>query len=204
MNVFFVRHGETDFNKERKLQGKKIDASLNDTGWKQANQVAGFFEGQPVDVIVASSLVRTQQTSVPLLKSHIHFEKHEELDEMSYGDLEGKIFNEVREEILVIQKEWSSGNLNYRVQGGETPLEVLERASKRVFQILKEHDEKTIVFILHGRLIRILLSEWLGYGLKNMHKIEHANGSINHLKWNGSSFEAVFLNKTDHLVSNNS
>ena len=198
MDIYLIRHGETDFNKERKLQGRKIDAPLNETGWEQANKLVNAIE-QDIDVIVTSSLIRTHQTSIPLLKAHVHFERHKELDEMSYGDLEGRVFFDVQEDIKEIHHQWSSGNTHFRVRGGESPIDVLSRAQTKVFDILNNHQRKTIVFILHGRLIRILLSEWLGYGLQNMHEIQHSNGSINHLQWDGSTFRAIYLNKVDHL-----
>ena len=199
MDVFLIRHGETEFNKQHRIQGRKIDAPLNEVGWKQANSVAEALSHYTIDVVVASSLMRTHQTSIPLLKSSVLFEKHASLDEMSFGEIEGKDFYEIRQQIVQIHEQWSSGNVDFKIAGGESPLEVLDRSSKQVHEVLNKYQGKTIVFVLHGRLIRILLSEWLGYGLENMHKIEHANGSINHLKWDGTFFKAVQLNKIDHL-----
>ena len=82
---------------------------------------------------------------------------------------------------------------------GENPIQVYKRASSKIEEILELSKEEHIVFMLHGRLIRILLSEWLGLGLKNMHQIEHQNGAINYLTWDAQKFEVVELNIINHL-----
>ena len=93
------------------------------------------------------------------------------------------------------------GNVDAEIPGGESPRQVFDRAGSKIIEVLENSEEDYIVFLVHGRLIRILLSEFLGKGLKNMHLIKHQNGSINHLIWNGSGFEAVELNKIDHLIA---
>jgi probable phosphoglycerate mutase len=69
-----------------------------------------------------------------------------------------------------------------------------------MMELMESTGEETIAVVIHGRLIRILLSEWLGLGLRNMHKIDHQNGSVNQLVYKNGRFEAVYLNKTDHLT----
>ena len=54
-----------------------------------------------------------------------------------------------------------------------------------------------IVLVVHGRLIRILLSVWLGYGLSKMDVIEHSNGAIYEIGWNGQEFIPLQL----HIAS---
>jgi probable phosphoglycerate mutase len=90
--------------------------------------------------------------------------------------------------------------VHFAPSNGESPQEAFDRANAKVIEVLEATNSENIVFMIHGRLTRILLSEWLGYGLKNMHKIEHQNGAINHLNWEAGSFEAVQLNMTDHLA----
>ena len=197
-----VRHGETDNNKFHRLQGRGIDASINETGMEQAEAIAEAFKDFPIQKIVTSSMVRTLETATPLIRqTNAVVEQYEELDEMSFGDLEGSYFNEVKIQIHDINEQWMNGDVDVPIPGGESPREVFSRAGTKVIDVLKNSEEEYIAFILHGRLIRILLSEFLGKGLKNMHLIKHQNGSINHLIWNGSGFEAVELNKIQHLTS---
>ncbi len=199
-HVFFIRHGETDNNKFHRLQGRGVDASINEAGREQANAIAEALKDYPIEKVVVSSLIRTLETATPLIKqSDALVEHYEELDEMSFGDFEGCYFKEVKAQIHEVNEQWMEGNVEVEIPGGESPQQVFDRAGSKIIEVLENAEEDHIVFLLHGRLIRILLSEFLGKGLKNMHLIKHQNGSINHLLWNGSGFEAVELNKIDHL-----
>lgn len=199
--LFLVRHGETEYNKKGMMQGRGIDAPLNETGRHQAELVANVLEPEGAEEIVASGMMRTIETARPLsekLSKPIH--SFNELDEMNFGDLEGQKTVNIQKELEDIHRTWAAGEINIPIPGGESPLEVYERADGRIRRILNEGNHQTKVFFLHGRLIRILLSKWLGYGLQNMHKIEHQNGAINHILKNHVSFNIVYLNKIDHLL----
>ena len=199
-DIYIIRHGETDFNKSHRMQGRGINASLNDTGRIQAKYIAEFLKDVPITKIVTSSLNRAIESAEPLsIFFGIQTEVYPDLDEMNFGVLEGKPFEEVKQEVQFLHDNWTKGNLDIAPDKGENPKEVFKRAGSKIVEILKSSKDEHLVFMLHGRLIRILLSEWLGLGLQNMHKIEHQNGAINHLKWNNDKFEAVELNITHHL-----
>lgn len=199
--LYIIRHGETRFNRSHLMQGRGINASLNDTGRKQADAISIYLKDKPVSKIVTSSLKRAKESAEPLCRLfNLKPEAYTELDEMDFGDLEGKSFDEVKSDLVHLHESWSSGKLEIGPKNGETPIQVYKRANLKVEEILKLSDDECLVFMLHGRLIRILLSEWLGLGLKNMHQIEHQNGAINTLTWTESGFEAVDLNVTSHLL----
>lgn len=199
--LFIIRHGETDNNKAHIIQGRSLDASINELGRLQAQAICDALEPYEVHKIVASGLRRTHETVQPLAdqrKLEIH--KYPELDEIDFGILEGKVFTEIKKQVMEVHEKWKSGNVDYAPENGESPRQTYARANSKVEEVLKSSSEESIVFMIHGRLTRILLSEWLGYGLKNMHEIEHQNGAINHLTWHDGKFKAVELNKTDHLM----
>lgn len=198
--LYIIRHGETEFNKSHLMQGRGINASLNDKGMQQALAISIYLKDKPVSKIVTSSLKRAKESAEPLCKTlDLRPEEFSALDEMDFGDLEGKSFEEVKSDLVHLHENWSSGKLNIAPVNGENPTEVFKRANSKIVEILESSSDEHIVFMLHGRLIRILLSEWLGLGLKNMHQIEHQNGAINHLVWNNGAFEAVELNIIEHL-----
>lgn len=202
IRLFLIRHGETDFNKKNMMQGRGIDAPLNATGKKQSEQIAGALKNETADQVVASSMIRSIQTAQVLaIQQSLPIQSYDELDEMNFGDLEGKRSAEIEEELYRIHREWAGGNITLPMPGGESPLEVFERADGRIQELLHNSPVDTIFLVLHGRLIRILLSEWLGHGLKNMHRIEHQNGAIYHVVKNSDSFKQVYLNKKDHLLN---
>lgn len=199
-HLYIIRHGETEFNKTKRLQGRGINASLNAKGRLQADAVAAELQSYPIQKIVTSSLVRTHESAQPLAESkNINIESWAELDEMSFGDFEGEPFYEVLDHLKYLQNEWSYGDTTIPVPGGESPEEVYQRAAKKLIEIVENSTESHIAVFIHGRLIRILLSGLLGLGLQNMQEIEHENGSINHLTWQNGVFSSVELNITDHL-----
>lgn len=199
--LFLVRHGETEYNKKGMMQGRGIDAPLNETGHRQARLVADNLEPESPEVIVSSGMIRTIETARPLsekISRPIH--SFSELDEMDFGDLEGQKSSNIQKELNDLHQAWAKGDVHIPIPGGESPEEVYERADGRIRNLLNDGENSTKVFFLHGRLLRILLSKWLGYGLENMHKIEHQNGAINHILKNHVSFNVVYLNKIDHLA----
>jgi probable phosphoglycerate mutase len=201
--LFLIRHGETDYNRNHQMQGRGIDAPLNSTGFLQAEAVAHYLENYQVDQVVSSSMLRAQQTANTIAELQDGERiSHGDLDEMNFGEFEGKYFHDIADEIEAVHNKWIIGDTSYRIPGGESPEEVYERAGARAMHYIREYAGDTIVFVIHGRVIRILLSVWTGLGLKNMHRIDHANGAINHLTWNSVGFEVVYLNKVDHLAGN--
>ncbi len=182
------------------LQGRGINASINEVGELQAKEIAEALKEVPIQKVVVSSLIRTLETATPLInQKNAVVESFPELDEMSFGKWEGAHFGDVKKEIHDLHIRWFSGEVTAEVGGGESPQQVFDRAGTKVIEILENSNEEYIAFILHGRLIRILLAEFLGMGLKNMHQIKHQNGAINHLLWNEEKFEVVKLNIVDHL-----
>lgn len=201
IRIFIARHGQTDYNMRGLLQGRGIDAPLNETGFKQADQLSSYLNGYGADALFSSSLIRTWQTAEPLRKAkNLDIVRDTNLDEMDFGDFEGKPYLDAAKELDDIQKFWKRGELDVPVPGGESPRQVFDRANSAFHDIVDNFTGTSLMMVLHGRLIRILVSEWLGMGLKNMHKIEHQNAAINQLVYDGS-FRAIYLNKTDHLVS---
>lgn len=199
--IFVVRHGETEYNRKGLMQGRGIDAPLNQTGRHQADAVTRYLSAYPITRIVTSNMMRARQTAEPLVKHFNLLPGHfEGLDEMNFGQFEGQNRLEIRDQMELAHGRWKQGEVDWPIPGGESPAEVFERANRAVMEQLREYPDETIVFVVHGRVIRILLSEWTGIGLKNMDQIEHCNGSINQLHWDGESFSPVYLNRRDHLV----
>ena len=63
--IWIIRHGETELNATNKIQGQKMNASLNDVGIKQRDQFYTFSQSFNFDLVVYSPLVRSQQTILP-------------------------------------------------------------------------------------------------------------------------------------------
>jgi len=199
-NILIARHGETAFNREKKLQGRGIDAPLNQLGVKQANALANYVRQYPLNAIYSSTLKRAKQTAEIVAAEHnLPVQTHPELEEMSYGNYEGVAYDHIATEIQLIKKRWKEGETDVKINGGESPEQVFQRADVKIKELLNFHSSETVLFILHGRLIRILLANWLKGGLSHMHTVKHTNCGINLITWNNPAFESIYLNKIKHL-----
>ena len=200
-DIYIARHGETKYNREGKMQGRGIDAPLNEKGRLQARAISEELKEVSIDHIFSSSLMRSMETAEIIAWTlRMKYHSYPELDEMNFGKFEGRPSAEIEEELNEVHRTWKDGNTDYAIDGGgESPGMVLDRVLSRTDDILQKHAGETLLFILHGRLIRILLSHWLGYPLSDMHRIEHSNGALYHFKKNDASFELGYLHKTEHL-----
>lgn len=84
LTLYLVRHGETDYNRRRIMQGRRIDAPLNETGRAQAEALAERFADAPLDAIYSSTLKRADATADAIAARHPAAERHRlaDLDEM--------------------------------------------------------------------------------------------------------------------------
>lgn len=184
-HLYILRHGQTDYNLNHKIQGRGINAPLNDTGRWQASRVAEVLREKPLERLYSSGLVRAIQTAEAIEEvKGLQNTPHTELDEMDFGRLEGLDYNDDQVELQWMLQEWSKGNGEARVTGGESAIEVFERANTKFQDLLAgAGPDESLAFVLHGRLIRILMSQWMGLGYEGMSRFAHHNACINYLKW---------------------
>ncbi len=198
--IYIARHGETEYNRLDIIQGSK-DIELNEAGLLQARALANRFTEIPVDAIFSSTMIRARQTAeaVAGLKN-MEVTTFPELREMNFGDYEGLNYFDVKDDFMVLKKDWEKGLFNKACKNGESPNEVFKRADPRCRAIFEENEGKSILMVLHGRLIRILFTQWFGWDLRQMNQFSTPNVSFNLLEWENNSIKPVELNITDHLV----
>jgi probable phosphoglycerate mutase len=198
-----IRHGETDFNRMGIVQGGGVDSDLNEQG---RNQGKAFFEAWkhvPFDGVFSSGLKRTAQTLEPWQSLGYGVEAVPGLNELGWGRIEGQHpTNNVRRTFRRTLNQWKAGNETYAIEGGESPAEVWARA-KPFFDSLPQRfpNGGKILVCTHGRTMRILLANLLGYGVHRMDEFLHTNTSLNVLRMyeNGRYFAEV-LNDQRHLA----
>ncbi len=201
-NIYIVRHGQTDYNKKKMVQGRGVDASLNDTGREQADRFYQAYKTVSFDKIYTSSLRRTVESVQGFISDGISYEQLPGLDEISWGTQEGLPYDPVRhKEYLNGLEAWKSGDLDYRVAGGESPNEVAARQKVAVDHIMAQENEETILISTHGRAMRFLVCWMMGQPLNAAEAYEHSNLCVYRLTYDGQSAEILLNNNTDHLVS---
>lgn len=198
--IYIVRHGQTDLNLKGIVQGSGVDSNLNATGRAQASAFFDVYKHIPFDKIYTSALKRSQETVEKFVQLGISSEALAGLNEISWGKKEGEpITPEEDKYYHFMLDQWQKGNTSLRIEGGESPDEVVTRMKPAVDHILSKEDEKTILICMHGRAIRILLCYLLNYPLKSMDMFEHENLCLYILNYTGSMFNVELYNNVDHL-----
>lgn len=204
--LYFVRHGETDYNRNRIMQGRRIDSSLNALGHRQAEALADRLSDLALDAIYTSSMLRAIQTADTVAQHHPDVPRYSkpELDEMCWGVYEGEPWSDSLKAMLdEMYRHWDQGEFNFRVEEGESILDVQHRGTSAVEQMVRDHEGETILVVSHGRLLRVLLASILDVGLERMNEFQHANTCVNILTYSGACYKSSLLNCTAHLAETN-
>lgn len=177
--LYIIRHGQTDLNREGIVQGRGIDAPLNETGREQANAFYHAYKNENFDRIYISHLQRTYQTIEPFVQDGVPFERLEGLDEISWGIYEGKQQTpEIVSGFNALVSQWKEGQLHVAVDQGESPLQLIERQKQAMEYILAKEHERRVLICMHGRAMRILLAWLTGMDPALMDTFPHTNTSL--------------------------
>ena len=198
--IYLIRHGQTDFNLKGIVQGSGVDSSLNAKGMAQARAFFEMYKHIAFDKIYTSTLKRTRESVSGFIELGIPTESLSGLNEISWGTKEGQpITPEEDQYYHWMLDQWRLGNTHERIEGGESPEDVVKRQEGALTQILAQPDEEQILICMHGRAIRILLCQLLNYPLKSMDMFEHENLCLYLLEQTGSQFTVRKYNDTLHL-----
>ncbi|HEX7055924.1 MAG TPA: histidine phosphatase family protein [Bacilli bacterium] len=154
MVIGLIRHGETDWNAEKRIQGQK-DIALNENGIRQAKALAEYLRQDPWDAIVASDLTRAMTTAETIAAacgiSRVYSDRR--LRERYYGDIEGTTLAE-REKVW--GEHWR--DFDHRIESDEA-------VRARGIVAIRDYTERLtvgrILFVSHGSLIRQVLADLL-------------------------------------------
>ncbi len=202
--IYLIRHGETEFNRRGVVQGSGIDSDLNELGFLQARAFFDDYQDIEFDKIYTSKLRRTVQSVQEFINLGIPYEQFEGLNEISWGEKEGKVPNYLEDEnYLKIIANWGNGKTDIpAATGGETPEQVLDRQKLAFKEIIARSDEKMILVAMHGRAIRILLTHLLDLPLSEMDTFNHSNLCLYRLSYDYQTkkFSLDLANDTEHLT----
>ncbi|SEM92570.1 probable phosphoglycerate mutase [bacterium A37T11] len=198
--LYIIRHGETDLNKRGIVQGRGVNSPLNETGLKQAAAFYRYYKDVPFDRVYTSTLLRTHQTVASFIEAGVPWTQLQGLDEIGWGNYEGLEQSAgLLEGFSAVTSAWAQGQLNVSVEGGETPLQVVERQNQAINTILSKEDDKVVLVCMHGRAMRILLCWLSGKPLREMDDFPHANTSLYKVHYSKGAFNIIDFYNLDHL-----
>lgn len=147
--LHFVRHGETEWNREGRIQGSS-DVPLSDRGIVQARELAAELAARPVGAVYSSDLRRAIETAEPLAAQlGLEIRTTPALRERSFGADEGRIAVEVAAERGTGRGTgWTS--VDDRHPGGESVRELYERVARFLDELLEGPPDGEIVLVTSG------------------------------------------------------
>jgi probable phosphoglycerate mutase len=150
--ILLARHGETDWNSERRWQGH-ADRPLNAVGREQARALAESLAGRAVDVIYSSDLVRAHETALIVAdRLGLPVEVDRGLREVDVGDWAGRLLTEIEAADPAGFRRWQQGRKAWN--GGESYEEMGERVVATVLRLAARHPAQTVLVVTHGGSIR--------------------------------------------------
>ena len=160
MKIILIRHGETDCNAKKCFYGS-LDVSINQTGQKQARQLATKLISYHPEKLITSQLVRTKETASLIFPTYIQ-EANASLNEKGFGNWEGKTANQIEACYKEDWQAWLEDPFGYTPATVESFSSFKQRVLNGIASYLVEpaEQEAVYVFVLHLGVIRILLSEW--------------------------------------------
>lgn len=181
------------------MQGKGIDASLNSKGKLQAEAFYQRYKNEGFEVVYTSTLKRTSESVASFLKGGLSQIKLVGIDEISWGVYEGVEANyEDKVFFKELTSKWASGETSLAIDEGESPDEVALR-QQEVIQRIKEAEESNILICMHGRALRIFLTQLLNLPIATMDQFEHSNLGLYTLNYANGIFSVEKENDTSHL-----
>ena len=197
--IYIIRHGETELNKLRIIQGSGIDSSLNEKGRSQARAFYDFYKAEDFQFVYTSALKRTVQSVQDFLLEGIPYRSLSDINEISWGIHEGQSPNPVlTNSYLEVVKKWDAEDYDAALPQAESPRELSARLRRFVDELLANPAEKLLV-CSHGRAIRCLMTILHDEPLKMMEQYDHSNTGLFKMLYKNGRFTSLTLNNTDHL-----
>lgn len=175
LRIYLARHGQTDWNAERRLQGH-TDIELNETGRRQAAELAARLDGVELDAIYSSQLRRSRDTA-QVVAGGRKVVSLAELNEQMLGEFEGA-YLDGRDSEAVTEFERRSADPNDTMSGGESIEQHLARVSSALEQIRGRHPSGRILIVGHGGTNAQILRALLGLSFEEAGGISQANSEL--------------------------
>lgn len=161
LHLILVRHGETEWNVQRRYQGQ-TDTTLSAFGRRQAEWLAGWLAKQKIDIVYASDLKRAWETaSVIAEKINVNVLSEPRLREMRFGIIEGLTFDEAQAQYPEMMAAWLE-DYNKPPTGGETLDEFTEYVESLFTDLQRKHNDETVLLVGHSGPLKELLRFALG------------------------------------------
>lgn len=196
----FIRHGETDWNVARRIQGQQ-DVPLNATGRQQAQALARALQAESCAALYASDLARAWATALPIAAALACAPQPlAGLRERHYGVLEGLTAGEAQARYPQAHAAQSLRALAHDLGGGETLSDFAARVTACCYELAARHSGQALILVTHGGVLDIVYRLASGRDLSGARDFPAPNGGINRLDFHDGKFHFVAWGETTHLT----
>ncbi|MES3022180.1 MAG: histidine phosphatase family protein [Pseudomonadota bacterium] len=181
--ILLIRHGETAWNAERRLQGH-IDIALNREGERQAAALAAALAAERIDAVVASDLQRAWQTAEAIAAHHgLPVPRDPSLRERCFGGFEGLLYAEIEQRFPREFRAWQARKVDAAMPAGQREAETFRqfytRAVGAITALGAANRGRTLALVAHGGVLECAYRAALGLSLDTPRDFPVMNASIN-------------------------
>ena len=156
VNLLLIRHGETAWNAEHRIQGR-LDVPLSTTGVWQTGRLAQRLADEAIDSVISSDLARAWMTGAPLADARgLAMVAEPRLRERAFGIFEGKTLDEIAAEHPDELVAWRSRDVDWRIPGGESGAEFIDRVLSALHEIAAEYAGRSVAVVTHGGVLDVV------------------------------------------------
>jgi broad specificity phosphatase PhoE len=199
VKLILVRHAETDWNKQRLVQGGGVDQALNETGHRQAQRLSQALRDQKLEAVYAGPLSRTRATAEAIVQHHaLQVINEPDLREMDAGSFNGAPV----QKLGYFLNDYFANNRDagqFRMPGGESLAELAARTWGATQRILNRHQDGEVVAVSHHLAILTIICQALGLDLAYFRRLRMDIAAISILEFRDAKANLVQLNDTCHL-----
>lgn len=197
--VILIRHGETDWNQARRIQGGNSDTQLNQKGWQQVESLALRLKPEKIDAIYSSPLQRAQDTAKAIAHYHrLSVGIEPSLKEINVGELEGVSIAGVGKlsELLIGNER---GDELPRLPGGESVAEVQQRVWSTIQRLADTHREGVVAVVSHYFSVLTAVCSVLHLPLFEINRLRISPSSVSVITFDEQTPRLILFNDTCHL-----
>lgn len=196
MLIYIIRHGESLFNRENRIQGQ-TDVALSPFGERQAVAIAEYFQPGDIDAIISSPLQRAYHTARPLAERlNLELQTLDDLKEIHAGIFSGLLWSEIENRFPEYSAGWNNMEYDFTIPNGESRRQLQERGV-RAFEHITMLPFERIAVVAHGGVLCAALKGLLRVPPET-NPFSLFNASISRLAWDGK-WTLLTLNQMDHL-----
>jgi probable phosphoglycerate mutase len=201
--ILLIRHGETAWNAERRLQGH-LDIALNTEGERQAALLASALASERIDAIVSSDLLRARQTAEAVARVHgMPLQIDRTLRERCYGGFEGLLYSEIAQRFPLEFAAWQARDIDavlpLGANRGETFRQFNSRVTTAMLRWARSHPGKTLALVAHGGVLECAYRAALDMPLETPRDFKVHNASINRFTVHADQLRLTSWGETAHL-----